>query len=963
MKEVQLKVAKAYPNDSGRGIARLDPQTMLALQLSPGDIVEVEGKKVTAAKVWRADRIDWDQGALRVDGFIRQNAGVGMGDVVRVRKAEVHGAVKILLAPTEGPGLKFGGDAGEMVKRQILKRPVVKGDVIPVMSTMAHPFLGRVVTGQSIPLVAVETEPAGVVLITEKTEVILHDKPLDGFEATAAGVTYEDIGGLGGEIQRVREMIELPMKHPELFQQLGIQPPNGILMYGPPGTGKTLIARAVANESGAHFIAIAGPEIMSKYYGESEQRLREIFEEAGQNTPAIVFIDELDSIAPRREEVTGEVERRVVAQLLTMMDGLEERGQVVVIGATNRIDAVDPALRRPGRFDREVEIGVPDRQGRKEILQIHSRGMPIYAWDSEVVAEILLEELESFEERAVVRISENVSKIESLELEESSIENELQRGKNELKKLEGELKRTKGELERLEIEKQQAKGSLIQRILDTITDKQSQVNELLSEMEEVRMGIESGKNDIKKLKERRENNKNTIKKLKNDIHSINKINETMRKEKGILESIAADLESIAAKISDIKRTESSRGAEDIRNIFSEKELQQKGTEVRNIEKIILDLGIISPEYIKKVIEGSTSHMLNHLASATHGFVGADISALTKEAAMKTLRRYLPQINLEEEIPKELLDSMRVTQKDFDEALREVEPSAMREVLIEVPMTTWDDVGGLEDVRQEIREAVEWPLTHPDKFRKMGIHPPKGILLYGPPGTGKTLVAKAVARETAANFISIRGPQLLSKWVGESERAMREVFKKARQVAPCIIFFDEIDAIAPVRGGDTNRAVERMVNQLLTELDGLETLEDVMIIGATNRPDIIDPALLRTGRFDRMVLLEAPAKKGRMEIFRIHTKEMPLSEDVDFEELTEVTDGYTGADIESVCRETVMLALREDINAKGVEMRHFRDALKKVHPSLAENIMDYYERIKDQFKGGKPKEEKSYIGYR
>ncbi len=963
MKEVQLKVAKAYPNDSGRGIARLDPQTMLALQLSPGDIVEVEGKKVTAAKVWRADRIDWDQGALRVDGFIRQNAGVGMGDVVRVRKAEVHGAVKILLAPTEGPGLKFGGDAGEMVKRQILKRPVVKGDVIPVMSTMAHPFLGRVVTGQSIPLVAVETEPAGVVLITEKTEVILHDKPLDGFEATAAGVTYEDIGGLGGEIQRVREMIELPMKHPELFQQLGIQPPNGILMYGPPGTGKTLIARAVANESGAHFIAIAGPEIMSKYYGESEQRLREIFEEAGQNTPAIVFIDELDSIAPRREEVTGEVERRVVAQLLTMMDGLEERGQVVVIGATNRIDAVDPALRRPGRFDREVEIGVPDRQGRKEILQIHSRGMPIYAWDSEVVAEILLEELESFEERAVVRISENVSKIESLELEESSIENELQRGKNELKKLEGELKRTKGELERLEIEKQQAKGSLIQRILDTITDKQSQVNELLSEMEEVRMGIESGKNDIKKLKERRENNKNTIKKLKNDIHSINKINETMRKEKGILESIAADLESIAAKISDIKRTESSRGAEDIRNIFSEKELQQKGTEVRNIEKIILDLGIISPEYIKKVIEGSTSHMLNHLASATHGFVGADISALTKEAAMKTLRRYLPQINLEEEIPKELLDSMRVTQKDFDEALREVEPSAMREVLIEVPMTTWDDVGGLDDVRQEIREAVEWPLTHPDKFRKMGIHPPKGILLYGPPGTGKTLVAKAVARETAANFISIRGPQLLSKWVGESERAMREVFKKARQVAPCIIFFDEIDAIAPVRGGDTNRAVERMVNQLLTELDGLETLEDVMIIGATNRPDIIDPALLRTGRFDRMVLLEAPAKKGRMEIFRIHTKEMPLSEDVDFEELTEVTDGYTGADIESVCRETVMLALREDINAKGVEMRHFRDALKKVHPSLAENIMDYYERIKDQFKGGKPKEEKSYIGYR
>ena len=738
MKEVQLKVAKAYPNDSGRGIARLDPQTMLALQLSPGDIVEVEGKKVTAAKVWRADRIDWDQGALRVDGFIRQNAGVGMGDVVRVRKSKVHGAVKILLAPAEGPGLKFGGDAGEMVKQQILKRPVVKGDVIPVMSTMAHPFLGRVVTGQSIPLVAVETEPEGVVLITEKTEVILHEKPLDGFEATATGITYEDVGGLGNEIQRVREMIELPIKHPELFHQLGIQPPNGILMYGPPGTGKTLIAKAVANESGAHFIAIAGPEIMSKYYGESEQRLREIFEEAGQNTPAIVFIDELDSIAPRREDVTGEVERRVVAQLLTMMDGLEERGQVVVIGATNRIDAVDPALRRPGRFDREIVIGVPDRRGRREILQIHSRGMPID---------------------------------------------------------EGEV----------------------------------------------------------------------------DIDSM-------------------------------------------------------------VEKM-------------------------------HGFVGADISALTKEAAMKTLRRYLPQINLDEDIPIELLESMRVTQKDFDEALREIEPSAMREVLIEVPTTTWDDVGGLEGVRQEIREAVEWPLTQPDKFKKMGIHPPKGILLYGPPGTGKTLVAKAVARETAANFISIRGPQLLSKWVGESEKAVREVFKKARQVAPCIIFFDELDAIAPVRGGDTNRTAERMVNQLLTELDGLEILDDVIIIGATNRPEIIDPALLRTGRFDRMVLLEAPDRKGRKNIFRIHTKKMPLRKDVDFEELTEVTDGYTGADIESVCIEAAMLALREDIDAAQVEMRHFRESLKKVRPSLAENIMEYYARIKDQFKGGKPKEEKSYIGYR
>ncbi|NMG82721.1 MAG: CDC48 family AAA ATPase [Methanosarcinales archaeon] len=737
MQQIKLKIAKAYPNDSGRGIARLDPQTMLALKLSPGDIIEIEGKKVTGAKVWRADRIDWDQGALRVDGFIRQNAGASIGDVVKVQKADVHDAVKVVLAPPEGARIQFGGDAPGMVKKQLLKRPIARGDVMPVMSTMEHPFIGRVVTGQAIPLIAAETVPDGVVLITGETEMILHEKPVSGFESMATGITYEDIGGLSKEIQRVREMIELPMKHPEIFNQLGIEPPKGILLHGPSGTGKTLIAKAVANESGAHFIAIAGPEIMSKYYGESEHRMREIFEEASQNAPAIIFIDELDSIAPKREEVTGEVERRVVAQLLTMMDGLEERGEVVVIGATNRIDAIDPALRRPGRFDREIEIGVPNREERKEILQIHTRGMPL---------------------------GEDVD-------------------------------------------------------IDAMIDKM------------------------------------------------------------------------------------------------------------------------------------------------HGFVGADVSALAKEAAMKTLRRYLPQINLDEEIPKELLESMKVVQKDFDDALKEVEPSAMREALIEIPTNTWEDIGGLEKVRQEILETVEWPLTQPEKFKKMGIHPPKGILLYGPPGTGKTLIAKAVANETAANFISVRGPQLLSKWVGESEKAIRNIFKKAKQVSPSIIFFDEIDAIAPIRGSETNRAVERMVNQLLTEIDGLEVLEDVIIIAATNRPDIIDPALIRSGRFDRMVLLESPSKTGRFEIFKIHTRNTPLSSDVDFEELKEVTEGYTGADIEAVCREAVMLALREDINTEKVEMEHFREALKKVRPSLAENIMDYYERLKDQFKGGRPKEQKSYIGYR
>ncbi len=738
MEEALLTVAKAYPNDTGRGIARLDPHTLLKLKLSPGDIIEIEGKKVTAAKVWRADRMDWDQDAIRIDGFTRQNADIGLGERVKVRKATPRGALRLVLAPTEGTSIQFGGEIDDMIRRQILKRPLVQGDVVPVMSTMAHPFLGRMTTGQAIPLVAVETDPRGVVIVTEKTQIILRDKPASGYEGVGGtGICYEDIGGLGDEIQRVREMIELPMKHPEVFQKLGIEPPKGVLMYGPPGTGKTLIAKAVANESGANFQAIAGPEVMSKYYGESEQRLREIFENANRNAPSIIFIDELDSIAPRREEVTGEVERRVVAQLLTMMDGLTERGQVIVIGATNRLDAIDPALRRPGRFDREIEIGVPNRQERYEILQIHTRGMPL---------------------------SEDVD-------------------------------------------------------------------------------------------------------------------------------------------------------------------------------------------------------LKEIADLTHGFVGADISFLTKEAAMKALRRYLPSFNLDEEIPSEILESMVVTMADFEEAMRETEPSAMREVMVELPKVTWDDVGGLEEVKQEIIEAVEWPLKNPEKFQKMGIHPPKGVLIFGPPGTGKTLIAKAVANATAANFISVRGPQLLSKWVGESERAIREVFKKARQVAPAIIFFDELDAIAPMRGLEAGtRVSERVVNQLLVEMDGLDVLKNVMVIAATNRPDIIDPALLRPGRFDRLVMAVPPNRQGRVEILKIHLKNTPLGESVDLEELADSTDGYVGSDLAALCREAVMLALRENFDTEKVEMRHFQEALKKIRPSLAENIMDYYERIQEQFRGGVP-EQKSYIGYR
>jgi transitional endoplasmic reticulum ATPase len=725
MNEVQLEVAKAYPNDSGRGIARLDPDTLLHLKLSPGDIIEIEGAETTAAKVWRADRQDWNTDTVRVDGFTRQNADVGIGERVTIRKAEAEKAEKLVLAPPEEASVQFGSDAAGMVKRQILKRPVVERDIVPVMSSTNHPFMRS--PGQAIPLIAVETEPDGVCLITEDTEVELREEPISGFEKTGGGITYEDIGGLQNEIQRVREMVELPMKHPQIFSKLGIEPPQGVLLHGPPGTGKTLLAKAVANETSASFFSIAGPEIISKYYGESEQQLREIFEDAKDESPSIIFIDELDSIAPKREDVTGEVERRVVAQLLTMMDGLETRGQVVVIGATNRVDSVDPALRRPGRFDREIDIGVPDEVGRKEILQIHTRGMPL---------------------------SDDVS-------------------------------------------------------------------------------------------------------------------------------------------------------------------------------------------------------LDHLADETHGFVGADIESLTKEAAMKALRRYLPEIDLDdEEVPPSLIDRMIVKRDDFGGALTEVEPSAMREVLVELPKISWQDVGGLNEAQQQVQESVEWPLTSPEKFDRMGVDAPKGVLLYGPPGTGKTLMAKAVANETNANFISVRGPQLLSKWVGESEKAIRQTFRKARQVSPTIIFFDELDSLAPSRGQEMgNNVSERVVNQLLTELDGLEDMGDVMVIGATNRPDMIDPALLRSGRFDRLVMIGQPDQEGREQILDIHTQDTPLAPDVSLREIAEITDGYVGSDLEGIAREAAIEALRDDDDAEEVEMKHFRRALESVRPTINDDILAYYEEVEEQFKGG------------
>jgi len=699
MEGVQLQAAQAEQRDINQGIIRLSDEAMKQLGIASGDIVEVTGTKLTAATAWRG--YPGDKGSVRVDAVTRQNAGIGLGDTVTIRKAEARKAVTITLAPLEQ--IRFGAGYTSFLKDLILNRPFYQGDMLNIVTLK-----------QAIPFLVVETEPAGVIQVTGETRISVRRKPA-GEAGAKVGVSYEDVGGLEHAVQRVREMVELPLRHPELFKQLGIDPPKGVLLHGPPGCGKTLLAKAVANESEAYFVSVGGPEIHSKFYGESEGRLREVFKLAEQNAPSIVFIDEIDAIAPKRDEVYGEVEKRVVAQLLALMDGLKERGQVVVIGATNRVNSLDPALRRPGRFDREIEIGMPDKAGRLTILQIHTRGMPL-----------------------------------------------------------------------------------------------------------------------------------------------------------------ADVD------------------------------------------------------------------LKVLASTTHGFSGADLAALCREAAMKTLRRALPRIDLEQEVvPTEVLKGLKVTQADFEEALREVEPSALREVIVEVPEVRWGDIGGLEDVKQELREAVEWPLRYADAFEHLGIRKVKGVLLHGPPGCGKTLLAKAVASESEANFISVKGPELLSKWVGESEKGIREVFRKARQAAPAIIFFDEVDSIAPRRGlgyGDSN-VTERVLSQLLTELDGLEKLKDVVVIAATNRLDVLDPALLRPGRIDRLILVSAPDEGARLEILKIHTRSMPLDSDVDLEELAALTENYSGSDLESICREAGMLALREavstglDVKKILVSWRYWKETLGKVHPSI------------------------------
>ena len=714
-----LRVAKAIPSDVGHGRARVPFDN--DLNLKPGDIIEVSGERKTAAIVWRCRPEDANLGVIRVDGIIRKNAGVSLGDRVDIKKVETQPCQRLVLSPVmaKQQKVRFGPGIEGFARRGLNKRPVVAGDriFIPGMTLFA----------EALPFAIVSTKPKGIVQVLPDTDIVIKEDAVDEEEqGDVQTISYEDIGGLGDQLQKVREMIELPLKHPILFRRLGIDPPRGVLLHGPPGTGKTLIAKAVASETNAHFTSINGPEIISKYYGESEKQLREIFEEAAANTPAIIFIDELDSIAPKREDVSGEVERRVVAQLLTLLDGMQGRDNVVVIGATNRQDAIDPALRRPGRFDREIEIGVPDKNGRAEIIGIHTRGMPI----------------------------------------------------------------------------------------------------------------------------------------------------------------------------------------------------------------------------------SDDFDVEWLLDNTNGFVGADISALVRESAMKALRRYLPEIDLDEEqIPPEVLEKMAVIMADFRMAIKEVEPSALREIYLEVPEVSWDEVGGLQEIKDRLKESIEWPLTKPELFEHFGINPPRGIVLFGAPGTGKTLLAQAISNEAKANFITIKGPELISKWVGESEKAVREVFKKAKQSSPSIIFLDEFESIAGIRrssSGEGSDVINRVVNQLLSSMDGVEGMEGVIVVAATNRPEMIDPALLRSGRFERVMHVPPPDPEALKAILEIHTENMPLGK-FSLDEIASKLENYTGADIEAVCREAGLIAMRAD--RKTVSKKHFEEAVERVRPTVTDEMMLYYNRMEDLLTSG------------
>ncbi|MEJ2250427.1 MAG: CDC48 family AAA ATPase [Candidatus Lokiarchaeota archaeon] len=731
MTAAKLRIERLDKNRSGRSLCYIDQDVMRELGLNTGDIIEVKGKKATPG-IAVSSAPDKGQRVIRLDGIQRLNVGATIGEFVEIHSAEVFPAQKVILTPTRANiDLKKQADA---IKGKLIDKPVVIGDIVDVLGAFIQKqsddnpmqefmkMFGskKRTTIGNLRLIVENTVPSGKIVKITRDTIIKVNKRIAVLNVSGGVVTYDDVGGLSEEIQRIREMVELPLKHPELFHRLNIDPPKGVLFYGPSGTGKTLMAKAVSQESNANFITINGPEIMSKFYGASEGRLREIFREAESNAPSIIFIDEIDSIAPKRMDTSGEVERRVVSQLLSLMDGLRGRGEVICVGATNRVNSIDEALRRPGRFDREIEFGVPNVNGRKEIFQIHTRGMP---------------------------------------------------------------------------------------------------------MEE-------------------------------DVN------------------------------------------------------------------------------------------LDKYAEITHGFVGADIMAVCREAAMFSLRRILPKINLDEPIPSEIIQELVIKNQDFIQAINMVEPSAMREVMVEIPDVSWDEVGGLENVKQELKEAVEWPLKYPKLFEKAGIRQLNGILLFGPPGCGKTLLAKAVASESESNFISVKGPEIFSKWVGESEKAVREIFRKARQAAPSIIYFDEIDAITSGRGEvDGTRTYASIVNQVLVEMDGVENRKGIVVVASTNRPDIVDPAFLRPGRFDRLIYVEAPDNKSRLEILNVHTKNMPLAEDVSLENIASQTDGFSGADLENLCREAGMQAIREKMeNLDVIEKRHFNQALEKIQSTLPQDIVDRYEQM-------------------
>ena len=708
MNEIILKIVEASQRHVGKGIAVVDPKIVEDNNWEAGQIIELVGNRKSHVKLWPSSAEDYGTGIIKIDGITRQNIGSGIGEKISVKKVDAKQAEQVVISPIEklsAEGLQ------EYMQANYIGHVLTTGDTLVATTQL----------GGKTQLVVTNTTPASKpVIVTEQTKFKL-GAMTKAIDHSVPRITYDDLGGLKNEVQKIREMVELPMRHPELFEKLGVEAPKGVLLYGPPGTGKTLLAKAVAGETNSHFISLSGPEIMGKYYGESEERLRDIFKQAEESAPSIIFIDEIDSIVPKREEVTGEVEKRIVSQLLTLMDGMKSRGKVVVIAATNRPDSLDPAIRRPGRFDREIEIGIPDEAGRKEILDIHTRGMPL----------------------------------------------------------------------------------------------------------------------------------------------DDKVN------------------------------------------------------------------------------------LDQIAKVTHGFVGADLEILAKEAGMRSLRRILPELDLEvEKIPSEVLQKIIITDEDFKDALKEVRPSALREVLVQVPNVTWDDVGGLESLKEELREAIEWPLKHKEAFEHADVAAPKGILLHGPPGTGKTLIAKAIAHTTESNFISIKGPELLSKWVGESEKGVREIFRKAHQAAPCIIFLDEIDAIAPSRSSGTSdsHVTERVVSQILTEIDGLEELHNVVVIGATNRLDIVDSALLRPGRFDRIIEVPMPDAKGRENIFKIHTKKKPLAENIDFTKLVEYTDGFSGAEVASVCNRAAMTAIKRFVNNKEksvksikITQEDFVNAINKIRPEKAHQI--------------------------